>query len=363
MINLKVGKNAMANKNLIQFEEGDLVDGRYKIIKSLGEGGMASVWKAYDIKTDTEVAIKMAKLPTESEGIKKSRSRYKNELAAFAVLNSDRHVVSLHDMFETESTLVIVMECAEGGTLNNRYRDFYDMTLEEVKFYFSRLCLALEAATRYNIVHRDIKLDNVLIGTDGEVKLADFGISIKNIDDLEAKSTIGTPKYMSPEVCDGQIATHLSDIYSLGIMMYECATGVAPFIFKSTNGSTQNSFLMIMQRFGKPLAPSKINKKIPQALENLILQMLEKNPEFRPQSAAEVRKSLLAIKRENAENVKPYVYRSKAFHGVKNRKKISSVGNVYSSLKGRFRTKFSLAFWIILFLIVVGLIVEMVVLI
>jgi serine/threonine protein kinase len=151
-----------------------------------------------------------------------------------------------------------------------------------------------------------IKLDNVLIGTDGEVKLADFGISIKNIDDLEAKSTIGTPKYMSPEVCDGQIATHLSDIYSLGIMMYECATGVAPFI--------------------------------------LILQMLEKNPEFRPQSAAEVRKSLLAIKRENAENVKPYVYRSKAFHGVKNRKKISSVGNVYSSLKGRFRTKFSLAF-------------------
>jgi serine/threonine protein kinase len=83
MINLKVGKNAMANKNLIQFEEGDLVDGRYKIIKSLGEGGMASVWKAYDIKTDTEVAIKMAKLPTESEGIKKSRSRYKNELAGF----------------------------------------------------------------------------------------------------------------------------------------------------------------------------------------------------------------------------------------------------------------------------------------
>ncbi|KAJ3615825.1 hypothetical protein Zmor_012271 [Zophobas morio] len=128
-------------------------------------------------------------------------------------------------MFKTKDSVIIVMECVDGGTYKNRYSDSNDMTLDEIKFYFSRLCSALTSTEKSGIVHRDLKPDNILISAEGEIKLGDYGIAVLKDDDFEARLVIGTPKYMSPESTVGLQLSKLSDIYSLGVMLYESATG------------------------------------------------------------------------------------------------------------------------------------------
>ncbi|KAF5276153.1 hypothetical protein FQR65_LT16471 [Abscondita terminalis] len=184
---------------------GDLLGKRYEVIESLGKGGMASVFKARDLITETILAVKV----TAPDVIIKAQGqeRFENEKDAFAQL-----------------------KCVNGGTLKEKFAEFGAMSVEEIKFYFSGICKALKAAHDLNIVHRDIKPENVLLTKTGNIKLGDFGISVINGTGTEAERAIGTPKYMAPEVVLSMLATPQSDIYSLGIMMYEFSVGSPPFL-------------------------------------------------------------------------------------------------------------------------------------
>lgn len=348
----------MAQNSLKEFSSGDIVNKRYEILYRLGAGGMASVYKAKDIVIDQEVALKVAQLDNQSTLNRKTIERYQNEYVSVAKLLSNDNVVTLHNIFEENNCLFIVLECVENGTLKNRFNDFGPMTLEEIKFYFSRICCALQYSHDNSIIHRDIKPDNILINLDNEVKLGDFGIAILDENGLEAKSIIGTPKYMAPETFFKK-TTNSSDIYSLGIMLYEFATGNSPFIYNSGNSNTNAATLLKMHANFKPTRPREINSKIPQELENLIMQMLEKNPFYRPKSVEEVKKRLLKINSNiNTYYVKPYNYQSKFNQNNEIKEK---VGLAYDFLGSRFRSKISFTLIFFLCLSVIVFIIGMVI--
>lgn len=260
---------------------GKRLDGRYEIIEVLGVGGMAVVYKAYDNIDQRIVAVKILK--DEYISNEDFRRRFKNESKAIAVL-SHPNIVKVYDVSYGDLLQYIVMEYVDGITLKKYIEQQGIVDAKEAVYFVTQILRALQHAHDNGIVHRDVKPQNIMLISDGTIKVTDFGIARMSRSETKTMSgeAIGSVHYISPEQVKGSITDARSDIYSVGVVLYEMLTGKLPF---DSNNTAQ---LILMQIQKPPVMPSKINPNIPVGLEQIIIRAMQKNPNDRYQTASEM---------------------------------------------------------------------------
>lgn len=282
--------------------KGQKIDGRYQIIRTIGEGGMANVYLAYDTILDREVAVKVLRGDLASD--EKFVKRFQREAKAASSLNHP-NIVEMYDVGEDNGNYFIVMEYIDGKTLKSLVKKRGGLSLAETIDIMMQLTSAIACAHDSFLIHRDIKPQNVLILEDGRVKITDFGIAIAmNSTELtQTNSVMGSVHYLPPEQANGSGATVKSDIYSLGILMYECLTGKLPF--KGENAVE----IAIKQMKEKIPSLCAQNELIPQSVENIVLRACAKNPKNRYDSVAEMHEDLKTALSDERKNEKRLVYK------------------------------------------------------
>ena len=258
---------------------GKRLDGRYEIGDLLGVGGMAYVYKAYDTIDDRVVAIKILK--DEFLGNEEFMRRFKNESKAIAVL-SHPNIVKVYDVSFGDRIQYIVEEYIDGITLKEYLDQQRELKWKEAVHFTLQILRALNHAHRKGIVHRDIKPQNIIISRDGKVKVTDFGIAKAATSETITSNTMGSVHYISPEQARGGYCDERSDIYSLGITMYEMLTGRVPF-----DGDTTVA-IAIKHLQEEIESPSKYTPNLPFALEQIILKCTQKSPDRRYNNMAEL---------------------------------------------------------------------------
>ena len=267
---------------------GSTFAGRYQIIEELGRGGMGRVYRAKDTKLNEEVALKLIK--PEIASSKKTIERFSNELRLARKIKHN-NVGSMYELLEEEGTSYITMEYVPGQDLKSLIRQTGNLAINTSISIAKQVCDGLGEAHKIGVIHRDLKPSNIMIDREGNVRIMDFGIarSLKEKGITGAGVMIGTPDYMSPEQVEGEEADQRSDIYSLGIILYEMLTGRVPF-------EGDSPFAIGMKHKSEmPQNPKNFNPQIPDNLSNLILKCMEKEKEIRYQSANEVRSELERI--------------------------------------------------------------------
>lgn len=262
---------------------------RYELGHQLGSGGMATVYLAYDTVLDREVAVKVlsdrfAKDPAFVE-------RFRREASAAAGLNHP-NIVAVYDRGEAEDTYYIVMEYLSGPDLKKVIRDQGALDPAVAVDNALQILSALSAAHAAGIVHRDIKPQNVMVGEDGRLRVADFGIARANADQqmTEAGSVIGTAQYLSPEQAQGEDTTAASDTYAVGIVLYEMLTGRVPF-------DGDRPVTVAMKQINEPPIPPRVfESNIPQDLDAVVMKALSKRPEDRFETAEDFTTALLDVR-------------------------------------------------------------------
>ena len=281
--------------------KGQKIDGRYQIVRNIGEGGMANVYLAYDTILEREVAVKILRgdLATDEKFVK----RFQREAKAASSLNHP-NIVEMYDVGEDDGNYFIVMEYIDGKTLKSLIKKRGALSLPEVIDIMLQLTSAIACAHDSYIIHRDIKPQNVLILEDGRVKITDFGIAIalNSAELTQTNSVMGSVHYLPPEQANGSGATIKSDIYSLGILMYELLTGKLPF-------KGENAVEIALKQM-KEQIPSicEQNAIIPQSVENIVLKACAKNPKNRYDSVSEMHKDLKLALSEERKNCQRLVY-------------------------------------------------------
>jgi predicted ATPase len=270
--------------------------GRYLVRRPLGQGGQKKVYLARDDRLDRDVVI--ALLKTDQLGAD-SVPRLIREAQSMARLGSHPNIVTVYDIGDEEGRPFIVSQYVEGGSVADLLKsaDKHRLSFDQVIRIGSQICQALVHCHSQGIIHRDLKPGNVWLSQDGTAKLGDFGLAVSadfSRITLEG-ALVGTVVYMPPELMLGHQAEPRSDLYSLGVMLYEVVTGRPPFM--------GDQFVAIISQHinSPPVAPSWHNPEVPQALETLILRLLAKSPEERPENAAEVAKALAAIASSSPE--------------------------------------------------------------
>ena len=265
---------------------GHILDNRYKILEKVGEGGMASVYKAQDILLDRIVAVKI--LHAKYGGDHDFVVRFRQEAQAAAKL-SHPNIVNIYDVGFDENVHYIVMEYVRGETLKEYIEKHGHLPINtSIQITFD-IGEALENAHKNGIVHCDIKPHNILVTETGRIKVADFGIARainSGLSDTNDHAVMGSVHYFSPEQASGGPIDERTDIYSLGVVMYEMMTGVVPF-----EGDTAISVALQHVQDDIPL-PTKYNRRIPRLVEQCILKAMAKNPDDRFQSIAEMMSEL-----------------------------------------------------------------------
>ena len=280
---------------------GQKINDRYQIIRTIGEGGMANVYLAYDTILDRNVAVKILRgdLAEDEKFVRK----FQREAISASSL-SHPNIVEMYDVGEDDGRYFIVMEYVEGVTLKNLIKRRGALTLSEVIDIMLQLTSAIACAHDSYIIHRDIKPQNVLILDDGRVKITDFGIAMAlNSNELtQTNSVMGSVHYLPPEQANGTGATIKSDIYSLGILMYELITGNLPF-------KGDSAVEIAIKQMREPI-PSIVeqNPNIPQSVENIILKASAKNPKNRYESARQMYEDLTTCLDESRLKEPKYVY-------------------------------------------------------
>lgn len=260
-------------------KEGVILSERYEIIARIGAGGMADVYKAQDHKLNRLVAVKVMKAEfREDTGFVQ---RFQKEAQAAAKL-SHPNVVNVYDVGEDRGLYYIVMELVEGITLKNYIQKKGKLSVKEATSIAIQVSLGLEAAHNREIIHRDVKPQNIMISTDGKVKLSDFGIAKAMNSNTITANVMGSVHYSSPEQVRGGISDAKSDIYSLGITMYEMVTGRVPF----DGDSTVSIAIKHLQE--EMVSPSRYTPDLPYSLEQIILKCTQKNPERRYHNVGEL---------------------------------------------------------------------------
>ena len=280
---------------------GQKINDRYQIIRTIGEGGMANVYLAHDLILDRDVAVKILRGDLADD--EKFVRRFQREAIAASSL-SHPNIVEMYDVGEDDGKYYIVMEYVDGKTLKNLIKKRGGLTLPEVIDIMTQLTSAIACAHDSNIIHRDIKPQNVLIKEDGLVKITDFGIAMAlNSNELtQTNSVMGSVHYLPPEQANGKGATVKSDIYSLGIVMFELLTGQLPF--KGENAVE----IAIKQMKNQIPSVCNINSLIPQSVENIILKACAKNPKNRYANVVEMYNDIQTCLDEERLNEKRHVY-------------------------------------------------------
>ncbi|SFI30009.1 serine/threonine protein kinase [Paenibacillus sp. UNC496MF] len=260
---------------------GHELGGRYEIIARIGGGGMALVYKAHDVLLNRNVAVKVLRQQYvhDEEFIR----RFRREAQSAAAL-SHPNVVSIYDVGQEDDTHYIVMEYVEGNNLNEIIKERAPLQAEEAVKIAIQICDALEHAHHNQIIHRDIKPHNILIGKNGRVKVTDFGIAraVTSSTITQTGSMVGSVHYFSPEHAKGSATGEKSDLYSLGIVLYQMLTGKLPFLGESP---ISVALKHLQENFEEP---RELNPYIPQSVENVILKAMRKNPNERYHSATEM---------------------------------------------------------------------------
>jgi serine/threonine-protein kinase len=264
---------------------GSTFAGRYQIIEELGKGGMGKVYKAQDTDLKEKVAIKLLK--PEIAADKKTIERFRNELK-FARKIRHKNVCQMYDLNKEEGSHYITMEYVDGKDLKSMIRMMGQLSSGKTISIARQVCEGLEEAHKLGVVHRDLKPQNIMVDEEGNARIMDFGIarSIKEKGITAAGVMIGTPEYMSPEQVEGKDVDQRSDIYSLGVILYEMVTGRVPF-----EGDTPFT-IGVKHKSEEPTDPKELNTQLPEDLNLVILRCLEKDKEKRYQSAEEVRAEL-----------------------------------------------------------------------
>jgi serine/threonine-protein kinase len=266
-----------------------LFDGRYRIMRKLGAGGMADVYLAEDQELGRRVAIKIlnGRHANDDQFIERFRREAKNA----AALNHP-NIVSIYDRGEAEDTYYIAMEFLDGRSLKELIVGRGAAPMNVAIEYARQILSALRFAHRHGIVHRDIKPHNVLVDAEGRVKVTDFGIARAGTSQMtETGSIVGTAQYLSPEQARGGEVDPRSDLYSLGVVLYELLTGKTPF-----EGETPVEIAM-KHLSNAPKPPSKLRPEVPPALDKVVLRALAKDPDDRYQSADEMEADLERVAR------------------------------------------------------------------
>jgi serine/threonine protein kinase/beta-lactam-binding protein with PASTA domain len=268
--------------------EGRKLGGRYEVISRVGGGGMAVVYKARDVLLNRHVAIKVLNesLSNDSEFVR----RFSREAQAAASL-SHPNVVSVYDVGQERHTHYIVMEYIEGPTLKEYIQQYSPLTSEEIVSIASQICDALAHAHENQIVHRDIKPHNILLGYNGRAKVTDFGIARASTSSTitQAGSVMGSVHYFSPEQARGGVIGAKSDIYSLGVVMYEMVTGELPY-------DGDSAISIAMKHLQDPVPdPATLNADVPPQIREIIMRAMEKDPDRRFASTREMKQAVDAL--------------------------------------------------------------------
>ncbi|HDP69985.1 MAG TPA: Stk1 family PASTA domain-containing Ser/Thr kinase [Actinobacteria bacterium] len=280
---------------------GKVFSGRYKIIKKIGSGGMADVYKAEDTVLARAVAVKILHPQYAQE--ENFVARFKREAQAAANLNHP-NIVNVYDWGREDSTYFIIMEHLEGWDLKRLIEAQAPLPIDEATDIMNQVCSALEFAHQHEVIHRDIKSQNIIITPQGQAKVTDFGIARAGVSGMtQTGSVLGTAEYISPEQAQGVTVDKTTDIYSLGIVLYEMLTGKLPF-------KGENSLAVAMKQVKeKPIPPTALNSEIPDSLELVILKSLEKDPDARYRSAEGMRQDLLRASKGIPVEATPHLFR------------------------------------------------------
>lgn len=282
--------------------KGQKIDDRYQIVRTIGEGGMANVYLAYDTILDRNVAVKVLRGDLSDDD--KFVRRFQREAIAASSL-SHPNIVEMYDVGDDDGKYFIVMEYIDGKTLKSLIKKRGALTISEVIDIMLQLTSAVSCAHDSYIIHRDIKPQNVMILEDGRVKIMDFGIAMAlgSNELTQTNSVMGSVHYLPPEQANGKGSTMKSDIYSLGILMFELLTGKLPF-------KGDNAVEIAIKQMKEPI-PSvcKINPNIPQSLENIVLKACAKNPKNRYDSVKEMREDIEKCMEPERQFEERYVYK------------------------------------------------------
>ncbi len=275
--------------------KGQKISDRYQIIKSIGEGGMANVYLAYDTILDRNVAVKVLRgdLATDEKFVR----RFQREALSASSL-SHPNIVEVYDVGEDNNQYYIVMEYIEGKHLKELLKKRGKLTLSEVIDIMLQITDGMSVAHDAYIIHRDIKPQNIMIQENGVVKITDFGIAMAmNATQLtQTNSVMGSVHYLPPEQANGKGSTLQSDIYSMGILMYELLTGKLPY-------KGDNAVEIALKHLKESLPSIKEDlPDLPQSIENIIIRASSKNPKNRYADAREMHEDLLTCLDDSRNN-------------------------------------------------------------
>ena len=268
--------------------------GRYAIQSELGRGAMGVVYKATDTALERTVAIKTVNMALERDGAERYEARFYQEARAAGSLNHP-NIVTVYDVGKEGNVAYMAMEFIEGAELRTLLGEGRPLPVAQAVSIAAQVAEGLAYAHEHGVVHRDIKPANIMVLAEGPVKITDFGIARMraNNDELtQSGMMLGSPKYMSPEQVIGKRADHRSDLFSLGVILYEMLTGTAPF-----TGENVTALMYQIVNFVPP-APSVVNPAVPELLNFIVAKMLAKPLEERYQSAQELSSDLRACERQ-----------------------------------------------------------------
>jgi serine/threonine-protein kinase len=270
--------------------------GRYLIESELGRGAMGVVYKAKDAVLERIVAVKTINMGLEGEDAANYEARFYQEARAAGGLNHP-NIVTVYDVGKAGDVAYMAMEFIEGEELRALMREGHPLPVARALSVAAQVAEGLGYAHSHGVVHRDIKPANIMVSKESPVKITDFGIArMRASGELtQTGMMLGSPKYMSPEQVIGKRADHRSDIFSLGVILYEMLAGAAPF-----NGENVTSLMYQIVNF-VPAAPSAVNGAVPQLLDYIVAKMLAKTLEDRYQDAAEAARDMRKCERELAE--------------------------------------------------------------
>jgi serine/threonine protein kinase len=297
------------------FSAGSTFAERYQIIEELGKGGMGVVYKVLDKVINERIVLKILRRDISED--EKMIERFRNELKLARKI-SHKNVCRMFDIGQDKGLFYITMECVSGEDLKSTLDRVGPLSVGKAIKILKQVCRGLAEAHRLGVIHRDLKPQNMIIGREGEVRILDFGIARSTMTRgvTETGMTIGTPEYMSPEQAMGEEVDLRSDIYSLGVVMFEMLTDTLPF-----RGETAVA-IALNKRENPPPNPRSLNPQIPPDLGALILRCLEKDRNRRPASAEEVLEALERIERSVPTTESVVAARTTKSLKAKNRKMI-----------------------------------------